>query len=867
MDGGTVVHIEGCPLYKKAAETEQTEAAKAVLALIEALPTTDELAAVDTEGEGFAAYLETLKANVLAARSAYDALTDADKAAFDPAALETLTALEDVLASMPVTMASETTVTVSTWDDLRKAVEDAAPIGTTIKLTRIIPTSEVTGGAIEVDEKNVVIDGGGFQGEAKKLFTVTVSNYEGSAVLTLKNFHVDGQNLSSSATSVISLDDRATLIIEDGCIFENIKIKGRDYSGIIKNDAGTCVVNGGVFQNNTCEAATLNDAICINNGGVSQLEIYGGTFSNNASASGTRPVIYSSSKTRFTIRGGTFESSNKNGIYISAHEKALGDVQLGMRLQGNPTINCPIYLATSEEIPENFIVTTDKLTGGSLVVKPQEYKEGTVLVKGRYNGYVFTEEECARIKLAAAPDGSTWYAKLSDDKESIVATKSSGERLYVLYLDPVNGDDTKNGQMIGTAIKTFERARQLLANGGKIILVPPITISDSQLWELPQNVFGSETVVTDKLTTSITVAGSLNLGNIALEGIDRFVVKSGGKLTIGNSTVIKSGTDIVVENGGTLNIGANFDAGAMGKIYTVGGGTVNSNGNTAANGKIDSTTQPPSLEDVSPVEDQCTIKVNSSPYPYGGATLQEAVTEAGGADAITKLTIIRGVMTEADWTYLKNLTALTDFTVNAAITEGVNVPSGTAGQAVFPASIQTVSMANATAIGDDAFSGCTALTTVTAPAVTSIGANAFRGCTQFAALTLSALIPTVGANAFQDCAALRAVTLVDASGTALTGETLTLAQKNYDEVTDGIVGSTAHDGLWYGWKVRDMIEAEWTVMGQRHHLPRPHIRRDQDLPRCLAKRERRHHQVDAKRFIRMDGMSVFLPANHPRLER
>jgi hypothetical protein len=66
-----------------------------------------------------------------------------------------------------------------------------------------------------------------------------------------------------------------------------------------------------------------------------------------------------------------------------------------------------------------------------------------------------------------------------------------------------------------------------------------------------------------------------------------------------------------------------------------------------------------------------------------------------------------------------------------------------------------------TAIGDNAFANCTALTAITFPAsLTEIGIHAFFGCTALTALTLPASLTEIGIHAFFGCTALTSVKLL-----------------------------------------------------------------------------------------------------------
>ena len=89
---------------------------------------------------------------------------------------------------------------------------------------------------------------------------------------------------------------------------------------------------------------------------------------------------------------------------------------------------------------------------------------------------------------------------------------------------------------------------------------------------------------------------------------------------------------------------------------------------------------------------------------------------------------------------------------------------------------------NMTSIGDDAFRGCTGLTSVTIPgSVTSIGHGAFRGCTGLTSVTIPSSVTSIGDEAFR-YTGLTSVTIpgsVTSIGTWAFFECTGLASCNY----------------------------------------------------------------------------------------
>ena len=93
-----------------------------------------------------------------------------------------------------------------------------------------------------------------------------------------------------------------------------------------------------------------------------------------------------------------------------------------------------------------------------------------------------------------------------------------------------------------------------------------------------------------------------------------------------------------------------------------------------------------------------------------------------------------------------------------------------------------------TSIGDNAFHGCTSLTSVTIPnSVTSIGIYTFRGCTSLTSVIIPNSLTTIGYSAFRNCASLTSVTIGNSvtsiGGSAFSGCTSLTSVTVPDSVT------------------------------------------------------------------------------------
>ena len=95
----------------------------------------------------------------------------------------------------------------------------------------------------------------------------------------------------------------------------------------------------------------------------------------------------------------------------------------------------------------------------------------------------------------------------------------------------------------------------------------------------------------------------------------------------------------------------------------------------------------------------------------------------------------------------------------------------------------TVIPNDVTTVGEDAFSGCTSLTSVTIPdSVMTIGNSAFEDCTSLESVTIPDSVTTIGDFAFCGCTSLASVTIPD-SVTSIGFEAF--GYLNYDSKAEG----------------------------------------------------------------------------------
>lgn len=260
---------------------EVSEQARAVIALIEALPTSDTiLAAVEADTFDLVAF----EAQVFAARAAYDALLEEQKA--EVTNYKTLTQAEAYLTGPTNITPRETHVCEidsKGYPTLQDAVDAVKP-GETIKLLANITLSDKTSLQIKdkgTSEKPVTLDFNGF--------TVT-GNAEGTG------------NLVNTTNGIIALKYSYMTFTDSSSTkggITNSSTASKSTCVLLVGEGSSVTIDGGI---NLTQSSTGSSASVLRTNGAT-------VVITNASLSGAAYAVRGVSADSITINGGTFSST------------------------------------------------------------------------------------------------------------------------------------------------------------------------------------------------------------------------------------------------------------------------------------------------------------------------------------------------------------------------------------------------------------------------------------------------------------------------------------------------------------------------------------------------------------------------------
>ena len=168
-----------------------------------------------------------------------------------------------------------------------------------------------------------------------------------------------------------------------------------------------------------------------------------------------------------------------------------------------------------------------------------------------YNVYYIPEDGDPQIVESESEEDIVVF---NTDHFSTYAVTTPGT-LNTVYLNGASGNDTRAGNSTSNAVKTMNRALELVKDGGTILITGTVTVSEDTQWDLEDSgvVVKRNSSFTGPLVT-VANGGSLTLKNITINGGSSTPSSS----NIDENTSYASGSAkaplIVVQSGGSLNI-------------------------------------------------------------------------------------------------------------------------------------------------------------------------------------------------------------------------------------------------------------------------------------------------------------------------
>ena len=430
--------------------------------------------------------------------------------------------------------------------------------------------------------------------------TKDTGKYSPKVTLKLNNTNIYGVSIKNS----FSVETGSTLTLSGtGTINKKIYMMG----GTLNLDGNVVVSGGSLDFNNAAiydyyDTKTDYSAIVNINGTVDavQVALYKGTVTvgENADVGKLDALMTASSgrvqETNFVVNGSVEElnlsqNTGKSSAVLNGH---IGSLTLKL---GAGTTSTGLYPITKGG--ENLMVDAlnvypvlgilsvyDENTGrgsdGKISIyalqNPEQKVDDLVLIHGGASGLgnaVWTTS--LGNKHTDGKDYKFLTAVTSDDAGNIVLRKTAVGGGNFVFVDGVNGKDTNNGTTLNTPVKTFEKAKEVLAGSSAevISVLGAISVTGSETWT---PIDGKESVTLESFPTytgalvKVPNNASLTLQNVIIDGkkITRSspLVENNGTLNIENGAVLTGGVNTVIygpNNGQGIDGGAVYNKGTL----------------------------------------------------------------------------------------------------------------------------------------------------------------------------------------------------------------------------------------------------------------------------------------------------------------
>lgn len=172
-----------------------------------------------------------------------------------------------------------------------------------------------------------------------------------------------------------------------------------------------------------------------------------------------------------------------------------------------------------------------------------------------YNVYYIPEDGEPQIVESENEENVVLF---DTDHFSTYAVTTPGT-LNTVYLNGASGNDSNAGNSTNSAVKTMNRALELVKDGGTIYITGTVTVSEDTQWDLEDSGVAIKRYVATRNSFTgplITVAngGSLTLKNITINGGSGEPSSSNIATNVTYATNSAKAPLIVVQSGGSLNI-------------------------------------------------------------------------------------------------------------------------------------------------------------------------------------------------------------------------------------------------------------------------------------------------------------------------
>lgn len=428
--------------------------------------------------------------------------------------------------------------------------------------------------------------------------TGNMINVDGGS-LTLKNITIDGNGEKIKSNNLIYIKNDGTVTIEDGTVI--INSHSSNGGAIYLKDGSNLIMNGGKILGNSADYT--GGAIYLNSytaGKCATFIMNGGEISGNSAGSSAAIHVNSTKDVLVQLNGGVIEKNKANstnanaaaigtstgakvvigGVVIrdnyGSADQGINSVSAGDRgVYVIPTettvIDDPIYLSNTTGSAKTIAVMVPeglgKLTGKLPVTLQLEYVDAMVICGGTEEGaYALQQSDLEKVDLTN--DIQNAYDLKINTQDNVVQFALVPSNDIVVYLNGSSGKDTNDGLTAATAVKTLDKAKEVLkaqiAAAGQIpddaefVISVVYRVSFQSEYHLTFADFGenaSRCVLRRDASNTmgalfdVAYDGNVTVDNVIIDGNKNYLksgtysvfnVRSGAQLTVGDNVEVRN---------------------------------------------------------------------------------------------------------------------------------------------------------------------------------------------------------------------------------------------------------------------------------------------------------------------------------------